>query len=180
MAKRRVKREPVVQPHDESIRLIPLTKGQVAIVDACEYERAMELNWAAAYRDTIDGYYAVAWTTMPDGTRKQIFMHHFIVGRDSEHVHHWDDNGLNNVRSNLRPCTHQENFRDRDKPSHNTSGYKGVSLDKRRNKWAAYIKVDGRKKHLGLFVSKEAAARAYNAAALLYFGEFARLNQIVS
>jgi hypothetical protein len=178
MAKQRVFREPVVQPQDQSIKLIRLTKGQVAIVDACEYERAMQLTWCAAYRKSIDGYYAVAWTTLPDGTKKQIFMHHFIAGNDSEHVHHWDDNGLNNVRSNLRPCTHRQNFQDRDKPSHNTSGYKGVSWDKSHRKWAAYIKVNGHKKHLGLFVILEDAARAYNAAALLYFGEFARLNHI--
>lgn len=38
MAKHRVVREPVVQPLDQSYRLIPLTKGKVAIVDATDYE----------------------------------------------------------------------------------------------------------------------------------------------
>jgi len=45
-------------------------------------------------------------------------------------------------------------------------------------KWRARIRVDGIQIHLGYFYSRKKAARAYNAAAEKYFGEFARLNNV--
>jgi hypothetical protein len=57
---------------------------------------------------------------------------------------------------------------------HNTSGYKGVARYK--HKWQAYIGANSKFIHLGLFDSKEAAAHAYDQAALQYHGKFARLN----
>jgi hypothetical protein len=60
--------------------------------------------------------------------------------------------------------------------SRNTSGYKGVSLDKKVNKWQAKITSYGRHKWLGYFTTPEAAALAYDQAAKLLNGEFAKLN----
>ena len=178
MVIRRGKRESVVQPQDQSIKIIALTKGQVATIDACEYERAMKLLWAAAYRKSINGYYAAAWTKLSDGTRKQIFMHHFVVGSDMDHVDHHDGNGLNNTRENLRPCTHSQNHANAPLRADNTSGYKGVSWSKHLGKWEAYVTANQKKRNLGYFSVKEDAARAYNAAALELFGEFAKLNHV--
>lgn len=57
---------------------------------------------------------------------------------------------------------------------------KGVFAVKTKgpNKFRAQIMVNYKSIHLGMFKSKEAAALAYNKAALHYFGEFARLNVI--
>lgn len=38
MAKYHVFRAPVVQPQDQSYRIIPLTRGQVALVDTADYD----------------------------------------------------------------------------------------------------------------------------------------------
>jgi hypothetical protein len=55
--------------------------------------------------------------------------------------------------------------------------YRGVKLTKRsRNSWQAAIRRDGKSVYLGSFRSPEDAARAYDAAAIEEFGEFARLN----
>lgn len=178
MAKYRVTRDPVVQPQDQSIKYISLTKRQIAIVDACEYYRAMELNWCAAYRKSIDGYYAVAWTILPDGTRKQIFLHHFIVGNATPHVDHEDGNGLNNTRKNLRPCSHSQNHANMEKRVDNTSGYKGVSWSKQKRDWESYCTFQGKKQHFGHYKDKDDAARAYNDGVLRLFGKFAKLNHI--
>ena len=61
-------------------------------------------------------------------------------------------------------------------PNTNTSGYKGVSWHKRDNIWTANIKANGVKKHLGNFFCLVKAAKAYDDAAIKYFGEFAHTN----
>ncbi len=71
-----------------------------------------------------------------------------------------------------------ENSRSQKTRSNNTSGYKGVYWEKQLKKWRARIKVNYQGVHLGVFSDKEEAAKAYNAAALEYFGEFAKLNII--
>lgn len=73
---------------------------------------------------------------------------------------------------NCRWVTHQQNACNRRRRG--GVGFKGV----KRNWgcWAASIFVDGKALHLGQFDAPEEAARAYDAAALEHFGEFARLN----
>lgn len=94
------------------------------------------------------------------------------------YIDHIDGNKLNNSFENLRECTNAQNAYNSKTPKSNTSGFKGVSLDKRYNKWAAYIRFNYRRKGLGYFNTKEEAARAYNQAAIQYFGEFAKLNEL--
>ena len=55
---------------------------------------------------------------------------------------------------------------------------KGVSFDKNSGKWVVRIKVAGVNKNMGLFNIEREAAEAYNAAALEYFKEFAKLNEL--
>lgn len=90
---------------------------------------------------------------------------------------------INGVRDdnrpcNLRECSNAENNRAVGIKKNNTSGYKGVSLNKASGRFYSYIRVNYKRIHLGCFDSPEEAAKAYNAAALKYFGEFASLNSI--
>jgi hypothetical protein len=91
-------------------------------------------------------------------------------------VDHEDGNGLNNQRSNLRIASPTQNQGNARRRKDNTSGYKGVSWYRRTNKWKAHIRVDKKLRHLGYFIDLTDAARAYDAAALEHFGEFAHLN----
>lgn len=59
-----------------------------------------------------------------------------------------------------------------------TSAYWGVCWIARHKRFRASIRVDGKQRHLGEFVSEEDAALAYNKAALEIRGEHARLNII--
>ena len=55
--------------------------------------------------------------------------------------------------------------------------YRGVHWDKTRDKWCAFVSLPGqRTKNLGRFHSEEMAGKAYDAAAIVQFGEFAQLN----
>lgn len=60
----------------------------------------------------------------------------------------------------------------------NKSGYRGVSWKMRYKKWKAQIFHNSKHFFLGYYVTKEDAARSYNAAAKELLGEFARLNVI--
>lgn len=84
-------------------------------------------------------------------------------------IDHRDKNPLNNAFENLRPATHAQNHQNISLRSDNTSGYRGVAWDKQASKWTAYINVEGRKRHLRYFATKEAAVAArFEAQRALY------------
>jgi hypothetical protein len=173
MPKYRTKRHSVTQPSDLSYRLIPLTQGQNAIVDAADYEWLNQWPWYADWGGRKKNFYVQRFQG-----RKVIRMHRFILGckKRSEHGDHINGNTLDNRRANLRKCTVTQNNRNMRLPQHNTSGFKGVSWEKRRGQWETYITIKNKKKHLGYFSSREDGARAYDKAAKKHFGKFALLN----
>ncbi len=86
---------------------------------------------------------------------------------------------IDNRKQNLRRCNRSGNGANSVLLRvNNTSGYKGVSFDRRRGRWKGQIRVDWRNLWLGYFDTKEQAAIAYNAAAIHHFGEFATLNSV--
>lgn len=85
---------------------------------------------------------------------------------------------LDNTLGNLRLCKKQQNEFNTKVRSDNTTGYKGVSFSKSKNKYRSYINKDGHYYHLGYFNTKEEAALTYNQKAISLFGEYARLNEI--
>jgi len=62
----------------------------------------------------------------------------------------------------------------REKPT--SSKYKGVCWDKQNSKWQASIGYNNKVIRIGRFKVEEDAARAYDRAALKYFGENAIVN----
>lgn len=155
------------------MREIPLTQGQVALVDDEDFERLNTYKWHAHKMGNT--YYAARTGPRPD--RHFIYMHHQIIGRPGTgcEIDHQDGNGINNQRYNLRLVTHEQNTMNR-RSTKGVSRFKGVSWHKDRNKWLSQIQTSRKRKYLGYFNSEEDAARAYDAAALEYFGEFAALN----
>lgn len=90
-----------------------------------------------------------------------------------KYIDHIDGNGLNNRWENLREATPSENMMNQRVRSDSTSGIKGVSFDKSRNKWYAYINVDGKRQMLGRHATMEEAAAARMKAEGVLHGEFA-------
>jgi hypothetical protein len=79
-------------------------------------------------------------------------------------------NGLktDNRILNLRDATRGENQRNTFMRRCNTSGFTGVTRHKCTRRWAAQIQVDKKALHLGLFDTKEAAAKARASAELAH------------
>lgn len=158
---------------------IELTQGYVALVDDQEYERVNRFKWHVAmdyYSDgTVRNMYARRCICKPDGKDTTQPMHCFIMGAIG--IDHEDHNGLNNQRYNLRSATVAQNGHNQSLSKTNTSGYKGVTWDKVGRKWRAYIKINDKDINLGRFIDILDAARAYDYAAIKYFGEFALTNE---
>ena len=43
------------------------------------------------------------------------------------------------------------------------------------NKWRAFIRVNGKQKHLGVFATKEAACEARRTAEFVHYGQYVRV-----
>lgn len=159
---------------------IPLTKGQFAIVDDEDADLA-QLKWCAALGKTYanGGQFTARRSVRINKKGYWMLMHRVILSRKMERslaanelVDHINGDPLDNRRSNLRLATASQNLHNIGRSSANTSGYKGVSWDRRRKKWRARIKKDGKEKHLGLFDTPEEAFEAYCKAGPEYHGEF--------
>ncbi len=115
-----------------------------------------------------------------DGKRKKISLHRFLLGLSNEDVEvdHVNGDTLDNRKQNLRIATKHQNAMNRGKQNNNTSGYKGVFRVTKpsKNPWQAKITVRDKQIYLGVFPTAEAAAHAYDAAAMELHGEFAQLN----
>jgi len=154
---------------------IPLTRGRVALVDDADRE-LVEASGPWYPCPSNKTTYAMANVRRDDGGRTTLSMHRLLVPT-ADRVDHINGDGLDNRRANLRAADRIENGRNM-RPR-GPSGFKGITFRKppwRGKPWHARISYDGKLHHLGCFDSPEEAARAYDAAAIQHFGEFARLN----
>lgn len=149
-------------------RQVPLSRGHFAIVDDDDYDRVIASGpWHV--RPSGSTFYARHSITASRG----IDMHGMLTGWP--YVDHINGDGLDNRRTNLRAASVSQNLANRGPQRNNTSGYKGVTL-RRNGRMVAQIKVCGHQMNIGTFDTVEDAARAYDAAALTAWGEFAYLN----
>jgi len=150
---------------------IPLTRGQVAIVDAADYDSLEQWKWTAFWNPSGKTFYAVRRTSRKEGKRRTIYMHREICGDPAGLiVDHRDHNTLNNQRSNLRLATSFQSARNQRRHTDNKSGAKGVM--QRGRKWITQIMIDG-KNTWKSFATREQAVEAYAALAKAHHGEFA-------
>lgn len=160
------------------MKKIPLSgkrgKGKFALVDDADYEELSKFKWHLAAKE-----YATRSFVKGDKTCF-IRMHRQITGFDL--TDHHDGDGLNNQRYNLRDATNSKNTMNSKKRKNCTSKYKGVSWKERDDRYYSSIVFEGKSIHLGTFKKDEEhlAALAYNSAAKEMFGEFARLNDVIT
>jgi hypothetical protein len=149
------------------MKTLTLPSGQEVLFDDEDAALVLGSKWRA-----VPGR---STTYAASGSRSR-YLHRVIMNpARGQVVHHRNGNGLDNRRSNLVVGTQSMNIgAKRIKPGR--SGYRGV-YPTPSGKWLAEIKVDYRKRRLGVFADPWAAAQAYNAAATEAWGEHAQLNE---
>jgi hypothetical protein len=157
------------------MREIQLTQGKVAQVDDGDYEWLNQWKWSAQESSRKDGIHFYATSKM--GTGKPHYMHRVILNApDGILVDHYDNDGLNNQRNNIRLATNSQNVTNSVKGTRRSSKYKGVSWNARDKIWQSHICLNGHPKNLGNYKAERDAAEVYNVWAIECFGEFAKLN----
>ena len=157
---------------------IPISPpGEVALIDERDFNEVDIFNWRMIQpnRRGRAKYARCSWQL--GGRTYAPYMHDLIMkpppGYEVDHI---NGNGLDNRRCNLRLATRSQNARNSQGHRDGTSSFRGVC------RWASRVGSDrpwqaclGRR-HLGFFATEEDAAKAYDAAALEEYGEFARPN----
>ena len=122
------------------------------------------------------GYYHVS--LYKNGKEKNHSIHRligiaFLPNHDNKRmVDHIDENKMNNNIINLRWSTGSQNQFNQGKQKNNTTGFKGVCFDKSKQKYVAFININGKHTYLGCFLKAEEASQAYDKKAKEIHGEF--------
>lgn len=170
----------------KEIQITPFYKGLVALVPDYCFNELNKHVWNAYWNPKAKTFYARRHQKLGEYThyskRKDVWMHREVLQLPDEvMIDHADHNGLHNYPPNIRLATHSQNQMNQRVYKNSSSGLKGVN--KRRDRtdrdvWRVRIQVGNKRIHIGDFYRIIDAAKAYNAAAIKYFGEFAYLNLI--
>jgi hypothetical protein len=152
-------------------KLIQLTRGQFAVVDAADHDWLSLWIWCASWNKRAQTYYVYS-AEVKEGKRRRVVMHRKILGLESGDRRQGDHKsgiGLDNRRLNLRRATNGQNMMNSRIRKSSSTGFKGVTESNGR------FVVHLRGKWLGSRKTAEEGHKLYCAAAVKEFGEFARM-----
>jgi len=148
------------------MKQIELSKGLYALVDPEDYVLLNQIKWSAYFKPNCNKWYAQ--------NKKEGLLHRYLLGIKDPNVlvYHKNGNTLDNTRQNLEIISREISKR-RAKKKTSTNIYRGVTKMS-KNKWRADIKNN----FIGSFDTPEEAAKAWNKAALEFYGKDAQLNEV--
>jgi hypothetical protein len=171
----------VAERWGERMKTIPLTRGQVAIVDEEDYELLAKCPWWAQWQPKAGVFYAATNIKLESGKFRVLLMHRVIMGLgrgDKRQVDHIDRvRTLDNRRGNLRIATASQNHLNAKIWSNNKSGFKNVFWHKHKRKYQAGFVVNGKYVYLGVRDTAAEAFELVRAAIPTYHGEFGRVDE---
>lgn len=142
-----------------------INSEEIVLVDDQDFERLQQFKWymqckrsKSIGRCTYTGY-----KTRHISLPSEIFQTSGIM------YDHIDRNPLNNVRTNLRPVSYQENGWNRSKSKNNKTGVPGVCVYKKTGQFRVQISYKGMPKHIGYFNTLEEAKQAREKAVQQYY-----------
>lgn len=145
------------------VSYIVCASGDEIIVDTEDLDILKQYQWGV-----IRGYATTNFN------RTTTSLHRIVTNAPKGYVvDHINHNTLDNRKCNLRVCTQSNNAMNRKKAINNTTGYVGVVYKKDCHKWEASIRVDKKRKYLGLYETPELAYKARKEAEEKYYGKFA-------
>lgn len=153
-----------------------LYSGECVLLDDEDYYKVAKWKWQLS----PTGY--VARSTYHKAKRKRIYLHRIITNCPADKVvDHINKNKLDNRQCNLRICSQRENTVANNGWINAQIPYKGVTYmssggRKVLSKYRARIYTNKREINLGIYNSAIEAARAYDQAAKIMHGEYAKLN----
>jgi hypothetical protein len=153
------------------MKQIPLTQGKFTLVDDDVYEWASQYKWHVLKGKRT--FYVVRNLTKREKLQdenKTIYIHHVVIGYplNGLMVDHKDGNGLNNQRNNLRFVTNRKNSQNQ--IDHREGKLVGGCLVKVKYDgviyfyWKSLIRINGKQKLLGYFLTEQEAHDAYMKA----------------
>lgn len=149
----------------DNICYIPLPEGSIAVCDEDRFNEVSRYSWSL----DRNGY--------PRAKTKgfTIRLHSFLYKNQGQ-IDHINGNKLDNRSCNLRFASYCQNRNNVGKKKSTKNKFKGITFNKRKNKWQAQIGHNYKNITIGSFDNQEDAAKAYDKKAIELHGEYACLN----
>lgn len=155
---------------------------KIVYIDDEDKELVEKYHWNILF--VRGSFYVTSHITVKKHKYKTIKLHRLVMGvlgTPKIHIDHKDNDGLNNVKDNLRKATIAQNSRNVGATVNSTTGFKGVFLYTKHRMagyYAVRIKINDKRVFGGYFKDPIEAAKKYNELAKIHHGEFAFLNPI--
>jgi hypothetical protein len=145
------------------VKRIPLSQGQVALVDDADYPLLSDFKWSyRPERNNAQGY-AVRHKKI-NGKDRLAYLHREILPPPEGHeVIFLNHDRLDCRRDNLKIVSKEEARRHHRVRRDSKSGIKGVRYNPETETWSAFVYRGGRAYHVGTYYSPEQASAAYEA-----------------
>jgi hypothetical protein len=140
---------------------------KIILIDLCDLKKVNSIKgrWHIYKTSLADLFYAIGSVN-----GKQTLLHRYILdARKGYDVDHFNHNGLDNRRCNIKEVNHELNMQNKLVRKDSASGVRGVTWDKHNNKWCAEIRTNGKRIYKKYFADLEEAKNNISEVREIYF-----------